>query len=72
VVKAKAEHETDASGAFVLHAFIAEESPLGAAVSTHLPSDIAIVSDLERRDGGACSLTRTRSIQIGSSDGSRR
>jgi hypothetical protein len=47
VAKANAEHETDASGSFVLHGFIAAESPLGAAVTTHLPSDIAIVSDLE-------------------------
>jgi AraC-like DNA-binding protein len=47
VVKANAEHETDASDSFVLHGFIAAESPLGAAVTTHLSSDIAIVSNLE-------------------------
>jgi AraC-like DNA-binding protein len=47
VVKANAEHETDASGSFVLHGFIAAESPLGAAVTTHVHSDIAIVSTAE-------------------------
>lgn len=47
VVKANAEHETDASGSFVLHGFIAAESPLGAAVTTHRHSDTAIVSTLE-------------------------
>lgn len=47
VVKANAEHETDATGSFVLHGFIAVESPLGAAVTTHRHSDTAIVSKLE-------------------------
>jgi AraC-like DNA-binding protein len=47
VVKANAEHETDASGSFVLHGFIGAESSLAAAVTTHLHSDMAIMSNME-------------------------
>lgn len=47
VVKANAEHEIDASGSFVLHGFIGAESSLAAAVTTHLHSDMAIVSNME-------------------------
>jgi AraC-like DNA-binding protein len=47
VVKANAEHEIDASGSLVLHGFIGAESSLAAAVTTHLHSDMAIVSNME-------------------------
>jgi AraC-like DNA-binding protein len=47
VVKPNADHEIDATGAFVLIGFISEESPLGRAVVARVGSTIAMVSNAD-------------------------
>src|SRR6266699_3077315 len=47
VVKADVHHEIDASGVFVLMAFIDAASALGAAVTAHLRAPVEIMSNVE-------------------------